>query len=201
MKIPRHQPEYGGSSWRVSFLSSPFLSFLKVLSDNVMPGYDAGLSLLWYIRYMRCFMRAMLRFFICKKIALLVHLVISPRVTVPIFFNFVRNDFLTKHKIMTFSRSPCPFFPHFVRNDFLIKHELMRKWAKLTSSWSVPRQSITKIQFKEREQPPVEKSYADLDKVLSELFRPLVKNYLLLFLVVFSSFKVIPSLQKIDYQW
>jgi len=48
-------------------------------------------------------------------------------------------------------------------------------------------------------QPPVEKNYTDLDKVLSELFRPLVKNYLLLFLVVFSSFKVILSLQKIDY--
>ena len=61
-------------------------------------------------------------------------------------------------------------------------------------------QSITKIQFKDREQPPVEMNYTDLDKVLSELFRPLVKNYLLLFLVVFSSFKVIPSLQKIDYQ-
>ena len=61
-------------------------------------------------------------------------------------------------------------------------------------------QSITKIQFKDREQPPVEKNYTDLDKVLSELFRPLVKNYLLLFLVVFSSFKVIPSSQKIDYQ-
>ena len=63
-----------------------------------------------------------------------------------------------------------------------------------------PRQSITKIQSKDREQPPVEKNYTDLDKVLSELFRPLIKNYLLLFLVVFSSFKVIPSLQKIDYQ-
>ena len=61
-------------------------------------------------------------------------------------------------------------------------------------------QSITKIQFKDREQPPVEMNYTDLGKVLSELFRPLVKNYLLLFLVVFSSFKVIPSLQKIDYQ-
>ena len=61
------------------------------------------------------------------------------------------------------------------------------------------RQSITKIQFKDREQPPVEKNYTDLDKVLSELFRPLIKNYLPLFLVVFSSFKVIPSLQKIDY--
>ena len=61
------------------------------------------------------------------------------------------------------------------------------------------RQSITKIQFKDREQPPVEKNYTDLDKVLSELFRPLVRNYLLLFLVVFSSFKVIPSFQKIDY--
>ena len=62
-----------------------------------------------------------------------------------------------------------------------------------------PRQSITKIQSKDREQPPVEKNYTDLDKVLSELFRPLIKNYLPLFLVVFSSFKVIPSLQKIDY--
>ena len=61
-------------------------------------------------------------------------------------------------------------------------------------------QSITKIQFKDREQPPVEMNYTDLDKVLRELFRPLVKNYLLLFLVVFSSFKVIPSSQKIDYQ-
>ena len=61
-------------------------------------------------------------------------------------------------------------------------------------------QSITKIQFKDREQPPVEKNYTDLDKVLSELFRPLIKNYLPLFLVVFSSFKVIPSLQKIHYQ-
>ena len=61
-------------------------------------------------------------------------------------------------------------------------------------------QSITKIQFKDREQLPVEKNYTDLDKVLSQLFRPLVKNYLLLFLVVFSSFKVIPSFQKIDYQ-
>ena len=56
-----------------------------------------------------------------------------------------------------------------------------------------------KAQFKGREQPPVEKNYTDLDKVLSELFRSLVKNYLLLFLVVFSSFKVIPSFQKIDY--
>ena len=61
-------------------------------------------------------------------------------------------------------------------------------------------QSITKIQFNDREQPPVEMNYTDLDKVLRELFRPLVKNYLLLFLVVFSSFKVIPSSQKIDYQ-
>ena len=60
-------------------------------------------------------------------------------------------------------------------------------------------QSITKIQFNDREQPPVEMNYTDLDKVLRELFRPLVKNYLLLFLVVFSSFKIIPSLQKIDY--
>ena len=59
--------------------------------------------------------------------------------------------------------------------------------------------TFTKIQLKDRVQPPVEKNYADLDKVLSELFRPLVKNYLLLFLVVFSSFKVILSLQKIDY--
>jgi hypothetical protein len=59
---------------------------------------------------------------------------------------------------------------------------------------------ITKIQFKDREQPPVEKNCTDLDKVLSELFRPLVKNYLILFLVVFSSFKVIPSLQKMNYQ-
>ena len=56
------------------------------------------------------------------------------------------------------------------------------------------RQSITKIQFKGRELPPVEKNYTDLDKALSELFRPLVKNYLLLFLVVFSSFKIIPSM-------
>ena len=62
-----------------------------------------------------------------------------------------------------------------------------------------PRQSITKIQSKDREQPPVEKNYTDLDKVLSELFRPLIKNYLPLFLVVFSSFKVIPSHQKINY--
>ena len=62
-----------------------------------------------------------------------------------------------------------------------------------------PRQSITKIQSKDREQPPVEKNYTNLYKVLSELFRLLVKNYLLLFLVVFSSFKVIPSLQKVDY--
>ena len=61
------------------------------------------------------------------------------------------------------------------------------------------RQSITKIQFKDREQPHVEKNYTDLDKVLSELFRTLVKNDLLLFLVVFSSFKVMPSFQKIDY--
>ena len=42
------QPEYGGSSCPVSFLSFsllsfPFLSFFKVLSDNFMPGYDAGL--------------------------------------------------------------------------------------------------------------------------------------------------------------
>ena len=61
------------------------------------------------------------------------------------------------------------------------------------------RQSITKIQFKGRELPLVEKNYTDLDKVLSQLFRPLVKNDLLLFLVVFSSFKIIPSFQKIDY--
>ena len=61
------------------------------------------------------------------------------------------------------------------------------------------RQSITKIPLKGRELPPVEKNYTDLDKVLSQLFRPLVKNDLLLFLVVFSSFKIIPSFQKIDY--
>ena len=61
------------------------------------------------------------------------------------------------------------------------------------------RQSITKIPFKGRELPPVEKNCTDLDKVLSQLFRPLVKNDLLLFLVVFSSFKIIPSFQKIDY--
>ena len=59
--------------------------------------------------------------------------------------------------------------------------------------------TFTKIQLKDRVQPPVEKNYTDLDKVLSELFRTLVKNDLLLFLVVFSSFKVMPSFQKIDY--
>ena len=39
----------------------------------------------------------------------------------------------------------------------------------MPAAWE--RQSITKIQFKDREQPPVEKNYTDLDKVPSELFR------------------------------
>ena len=84
------------------------------------------------------------------------------------------------------------------------KRKIQQKHKPRPHTLLVPKtllsQSITKIQFNDREQPPVEMNYTDLDKVLSELFRPLVKNYLLLFLVVFSSFKVIPSLQKIDYQ-
>ena len=64
-----------------------------------------------------------------------------------------------------------------------LHHPTHIKWL----AWR--RQSITKIQLKDREQPPVEKNYTDLDKVLSELFRPLVKNYLPLFSVVFSSLK------------
>ena len=70
---------------------------------------------------------------------------------------------------------------------FNINKLLLRFVATLNGVLSRP--SITKIQFKDREQPPVEKNYTDLDKVHSELFRPLVKNYLPLFSVVFSSLK------------
>ena len=84
-------------------------------------------------------------------------------------------------------------------NNILHISSYIQQKHSLSLHGALRRQSITKTPFKGRELPPVEKNCTDLDKVLSQLFRPLVKNDLLLFLVVFSSFKIIPSFQKIDY--
>ena len=60
-------------------------------------------------------------------------------------------------------------------------------------------QSITKIQFKDREQPPIEKNTTDLDKEPLDLLRFLVKKVSSYLRVALFSFKVIPKFAKSDY--